>query len=399
MALHPLSSRLPRPSTALQAFIHKDAVYTVDAGCVDGRAPCTASRVPLMEPMSNVTGVALLDLAAPGAWPSQPRLAVTSREELSLWSGDKSLVCDTRLPLHGCVARAGLAPEQVMYHHFAGVAVSHGAIAEETRVLVGTSWGEVLVLSARGASSSGAGGEGAKAVPSGGDGEDPTPVAAAVSSPPTPSKDGRAAVMSLRSIPVPTIVTSLKVHTAPINALAADGRCVVVGDDEGTVTVWDATDWTLRGSFPGGGFPCNSLVVRGDIAVGGFANGALRVIRTAATAAARRAGLTPRLEADVAAHARPISALALHPHQFTFAAVSEDCSVTVWSLPDVHAAAARGEVGTARLCLDLRAPLPDAMATGARFVATAGSGSGGSGPVHLAVAAYDSALLRVFLGV
>jgi WD40 repeat protein len=181
----------------------------------------------------------------------------------------------------------------------------------------------------------------------------------------------------------------LKRHKAGISCLAADGKYLVSADDSGTIVQWDAATLEPVATHAGAaaGVPVTCIAIRGDAIVAGYSDGHLRIFRAGANKGARY------MEAEIAAHARCVTALAMHPSRLTFASVGEDAVLNVWSLPELAADPAGGR---AKVLLDMTARIPDTILTGVQF-ASHGSAAAASVP-HIVVSAYDSHHLRVFLG-
>lgn len=378
------------------AFAHRDAVYALPAAAVNtGKA--ALEKVTLREPGSAVTQAAWVTLSH-----GRPLLVVTSREAVAFYpSALKTAVAESPC-FHralGDVEGANADGRKAEVHYFRGIAAVPGA----DTVLVGTSWGDVLAF-----------GVGRPQAVGG-----PTPV-------------------TLRGV-------LQGAHTAPITAIAADDKYIVTADDTGVVAQWaapelsgaavgSAASWTpallarhdgpaidaggSRAGAGAAGSPCTCVGIAMSAAViAGYADGHVRVYRAGVSAAApaggaggwglaqAKAALAAGrfLEVQAAAHARAVTALAVHPQLPTFATVGEDGVTCVWSLPELPAAAMAAAAGDAgkgvgRLLLDLATRVPTCVHTGVAFVAPAGSGGpGGATGAHLAVASYDCAMLRVYL--
>ena len=113
--------------------------------------------------------------------------------------------------------------------------------------------------------------------------------------------------------------------SSAVSALAASGQFLFCANDNGDVLgyrVGSGFETLLR--CPGRGDACTALCCRGGVAVAGFVTGHIRLYR------ADRGEMC----IEVAAHARSLSALALHPSAPYFASVGEDQYLRVWALPD-----------------------------------------------------------------
>lgn len=112
-----------------------------------------------------------------------------------------------------------------------------------------------------------------------------------------------------------------------------------------------------------------SVLVRGDLIAAADVVGRLRLFRYSTRSAV----------AEVDAHPRAITCMALHPREFLFATGSEDAKVQLWAMPEAAAGGTRVEHRGAL-------PLTDHAVTGLAF----------SSDGCLAVASYDVVHLRVF---
>jgi len=97
------------------------------------------------------------------------------------------------------------------------------------------------------------------------------------------------------------------------------------GDSNGNVSVWNGTSLAEETTFAsrGSGSPCMSVVGRGQIVIGAFASGHIRIFSRT----------TERIVAEIAAHARCITGLALHPTKGIYASVGEDAVLNVFAIP------------------------------------------------------------------
>jgi hypothetical protein len=189
--------------------------------------------------------------------------------------------------------------------------------------------------------------------------------------------------------------------------------CVASCDDAGVIAQWSCegdgagAPSSSLGPKPvatfdkGAGFPCTGLGLVQGLLVASYASGHVRIFRPArrnpSSGAASGSG-GGGLLAEIAAHARCITALCPHPLQSTFATVGEDSVLNVWSVPDAAAASMAPAAGAPptklRVLLDMTTTVTDATLTGVQFVSNPTRPS----VAHLAVASYDSRELKVFLG-
>uniref|UniRef100_A0A7S1G9Z0 WD repeat-containing protein 54 beta-propeller domain-containing protein n=1 Tax=Bicosoecida sp. CB-2014 TaxID=1486930 RepID=A0A7S1G9Z0_9STRA len=145
----------------------------------------------------------------------------------------------------------------------------------------------------------------------------------------------------------------LEGHADAIVSLGASADWMVSGDRGGTVCVWSATALTRHCAFEeGGGFPATSVGVKRGVAIAAFASGHVRLFDIAGK----------RLTTEIAAHARCITALDVHPTRNSFATVGEDAVMNVWALPDGE------DKGSADVTLEICSPVPDRLLAGVAFL-------------------------------
>lgn len=117
--------------------------------------------------------------------------------------------------------------------------------------------------------------------------------------------------------------------TESISDLRKTPSGLLAVDDLGGIYFLDGVDHNMKltaSYFPsrnGVGYPATSLALREDLAIVSYASGHIRIFHWK----------KKELLVEIAAHSRPISALALHPSKPLLAAVSEDAFVSVWSIP------------------------------------------------------------------
>ena len=377
------------------AYAHKDTVHVVNASALDGRAPPTLRAVTPKEVGAAVTHVSWVQLARS----SRPLLAVTSREAVTVFAPNSAFTV-FQLAFHSpLVDIPALGGRPAGVHFLRGVA----SIPEHGLLLVGTSWGDVLVLRAASAADLGEG----------------------ATSPLIPA----------------AILTGA--HAAAITSIAADERCVlshawvvdewsdapspppplthsciVTADDLGVVAQW-AVPTTMEQGGSGGkgahlfpllvvhdksggamaGSPCSAvgLTACGGAILATFADGVIRVYRSGSgggDAAATTQSGTRFMEAEVAAHTRAAMALAVHPTKAEFATAGADGVVCVWSLPELPTSVG-GRVGRVQLERASRVPVASTTLTGLAFV-PAGSGGAASATALLTAVAYDSHTLTAW---
>ena len=130
---------------------------------------------------------------------------------------------------------------------------------------------------------------------------------------------------------------------------------------------------SAEATFPGAGYPCSSVCVQGDMVIGGFTTGHVRLFSRSAKA----------LVVEVAAHARAINAVASDlGARGTFASAGEDGMVDVWKWSgEVADGAAQGkEAGGAgsnglSVRLMITKELTDRIITGLQYMPASGTTS------------------------
>jgi len=204
-----------------------------------------------------------------------------------------------------------------------------------------------------------------------------------------------------------------------VTAVAASSRgddVVISCDERGQLRLWDLPSFTPKGRAEDkergvleagsevGGDPCTALELLGsDLAVAGFASGHVRLYEIASQFAK---------VAELQAHTRCVTGLAIDEEGLELATVSEDSYLHVWSLEaenggDAAAADGGGEAkgGEAKapgddrsLALNYSAYVADALLTGVQFVAAAPGAFRGNAAktTDLAVTAYDVDALSVW---
>ncbi|CAE7441700.1 Wdr54 [Symbiodinium sp. KB8] len=156
--------------------------------------------------------------------------------------------------------------------------------------------------------------------------------------------------------------------------MAARGDVVVTADEGGAATVWDAKSLSATCTLPQQDDFCTSVALLPLFIIAGYASGIVRLFSVSE-------GL---LLAEVAGHARCITAVDAHPAADVFSSVSEDGTLNVWSVS-----------GTADSCskvgLVTTASVTDHSLTGVQFLKSA--------PHHIITSAYDVHNLRILLSV
>lgn len=147
-------------------------------------------------------------------------------------------------------------------------------------------------------------------------------------------------------------------------------------DGSGAVQLWTTSDGQAFEPGPrlsADGLSCTGVCVRDDVVACAFSNGELRL----------HAGDSGALLAQVAAHARAINALSLHPTRWQLAAAAEDTYVSVWAITLTGADSSEVAVRNAAMW-----SVPDAHLCGVAF-----HGDGGK---RVSASAYDSTVLTTW---
>jgi len=354
------------------AFVHKDEVFMIAAKGGDlvrddqpliRRIPITGNGSLSLDVVAGSMEISTpfaTSSIPPPASPSSPvqqvsfvnvggltLLAVATRAGFSIWGGEDFGTLFHKRLLSDCGV-----PEEV-----AGAQFARGLSGSPcSAVLCGTSWGEILVSAFK------------------------------------------------EDVGTITKVSSLKGgHKAAITSIATSDLYIATADDSGVIAQWTISDLsshvaqTKSGMAPlsqldhGGGFPCTSIAIQDSLLIAGYASGHVRIFK-------QRGGngepLKPSiLEAELAAHARTLTALAIHPSRPTFATVGEDCTVRVWSIPNTTSQQASNGSTTSRskILIDMQAEIKDRLLTGVSFLESSSS------TAHVCVSMYDFASLHVFL--
>jgi len=126
----------------------------------------------------------------------------------------------------------------------------------------------------------------------------------------------------------------IREHGSAISDISCSEEYCVSADDRGSFCVFD-----INSAEPSGGhnlmskrlfinaevgFPCTSIAVHGEVFVAAFSSGHLRYYDLS----------TGDLCVEVAAHSRCITAVALNADASIISTVSEDCVLSVWTLPE-----------------------------------------------------------------
>ena len=110
-----------------------------------------------------------------------------------------------------------------------------------------------------------------------------------------------------------------------VTSMASSSKYIAIGSDSGLITFLDAITLNRIGAMNKCSFPTTSIAVRGDTMIAGYSNGTIVIynIRDSCT------------RVEIAAHARCISGLALHPKSDVFVTIGHDTMMNVFSLPSL----------------------------------------------------------------
>lgn len=139
-----------------------------------------------------------------------------------------------------------------------------------------------------------------------------------------------------------------------ITAAASSDSMMVAGNELGDLFVFSRSGGGIFEQvweFPGNGFPCTSLGVQGDVIVAAYCTGHIRLFRSS----------IHEMAIEIAAHARIINAIKIHPNLNMFASCGDDQFLNVWSLPDFTSVSSRD----AELLCSER--IPNRMLTGVSY--------------------------------
>jgi WD40 repeat protein len=143
----------------------------------------------------------------------------------------------------------------------------------------------------------------------------------------------------------------------------------VAGDESGCVRLWSSADCKELLASKSTGYPIVSIGMSSLFVAAGYSTGHVRVFR--------RDDLS--LAAEVAAHAKCITGLAMHPTLPQFTTVSEDTTLNVWGVT--------GGSDELRLDLECHVKEADFMFTGVQYSLAARP--------HILATAFDSTWLKV----
>ena len=126
---------------------------------------------------------------------------------------------------------------------------------------------------------------------------------------------------------------SIREHGSAISDISCSSMYCVSADDRGSFCVFD-----INTAEPSGGhnlmskrlfinaevgFPCTSIAAHNELLIASFSSGHLRFYDLA----------SGDLCVEVAAHSRSINALAVNADSTVVSTVSEDCVVSIWTIP------------------------------------------------------------------
>eukprot|EP00611_Tribonema_gayanum_P000345 TRINITY_DN10236_c0_g1_i2.p2 TRINITY_DN10236_c0_g1~~TRINITY_DN10236_c0_g1_i2.p2 ORF type:complete len:336 (-),score=102.41 TRINITY_DN10236_c0_g1_i2:70-1077(-) len=170
---------------------------------------------------------------------------------------------------------------------------------------------------------------------------------------------------------------SLRGHTRPVTATAASRTIAASADMGGRIIAWRVADaYAKMCEFSCDGCMVTSMAARDELLVAALSNGTICAFRVAAG----------ELAFEIAAHARIINAIDLHPTQPLLATVGEDAHLNVWSLPDDRSPAK----ASSQVDLLYSEEVRDHLLTGVAFRKDVPVDEGAGGMVGIAAAAYDT---------
>eukprot|EP00002_Diphylleia_rotans_P003146 TRINITY_DN1211_c0_g2_i1.p1 TRINITY_DN1211_c0_g2~~TRINITY_DN1211_c0_g2_i1.p1 ORF type:complete len:322 (+),score=60.92 TRINITY_DN1211_c0_g2_i1:80-1045(+) len=168
-----------------------------------------------------------------------------------------------------------------------------------------------------------------------------------------------------------SFMSSTAGHAHAVTAIAtsiSDPTRFASADDNGTIIVWNANDFS-SGKITGSGDPCTGLAFTADNVVASFGSGRIRIYSIKSL----------RVIMEISAHSAWINALTLHPSGKFCATAGEDSIVSVWTLP--HG-------GEYKVNCAFSTSVRDRLLTGVEFC--------GPERKYLAVSAYDTENLIVW---
>lgn len=163
-------------------------------------------------------------------------------------------------------------------------------------------------------------------------------------------------------------------HRNPITCLATSTLYLASADDFGGVKVHDLTTREVLMSYASSGAGCAALIIRGEMVVAGFVNGVIRIYYV----------LMDGVKIEIAAHARAVTSLDIHPFDNLMVSGGEDCYINIWEIEQSKNRDARQPC---RASLVQSVQLEDSVVTGCAFA------KGGSSAI--AVASYDSKSISI----
>lgn len=117
---------------------------------------------------------------------------------------------------------------------------------------------------------------------------------------------------------------TLETSKNAITAIHASDQLLVCANDIGDIIGFNVESaFEVKCRFSGAHFPCTSILTRFDMIIAAYSTGHIRLFRPQ----------TSELVIEIAAHARCITGLAIHPSLNILASVSEDQFLIVWQLP------------------------------------------------------------------
>ena len=116
----------------------------------------------------------------------------------------------------------------------------------------------------------------------------------------------------------------VKGHDAAVTCLGGGANCAVSGDQDGNTTVWSTMSKAVQCTLKGDGHPTTSCHVRKDRVFVAYSTGNIKIFLRS----------TQTVAVEIAAHARCIWAMDIHPYKNWIASVGEDTMLNVFSFPE-----------------------------------------------------------------
>ncbi len=116
----------------------------------------------------------------------------------------------------------------------------------------------------------------------------------------------------------------VKGHDTAVTCMGGGANCCVSGDQDGNTTVWSAVSKAEQCRLKGDGHPATSCHVRKDRVFVAYSTGNIKIFLRS----------TQSVAVEIAAHARCIWAMDIHPYKNWIASVGEDTMLNVFEFPE-----------------------------------------------------------------